>query len=205
MFGGAIERAQYALLKRSASQLKSCAHIVWIGGGTGRVINKLCALAPHASITYLEPSTQMMRRAQTCLKPQYAPRVRWVLAEHSWLFTAPKEELPISIDAVFTAFMLDVLPRAELRSLIAWATERVTLWLFVDFVPQRSLAARALIRFMYLCFALTTQIKQRRLLDCRRALAEARWVEFDPKSLPLSFAFRLIEAELYRSSTEERS
>ena len=205
VFGGAIERAQYALLKRSASQLKSCAHIVWIGGGTGRVINTLCALAPHAIITYLEPSTQMMRRAQTLLKPQYTPRVRWVLAEHSWLFTASREELPTSIDAIFTAFFLDVLPRAELSLLVAWATDHVRLWLLVDFVPQRGLAARALIGFMYLCFALTTQIKQRRLLNHQRALAEAGWGGVDPNSLPLNFASRLIEAELYRSSNGERS
>ena len=165
IFGGEILRAQRTLLITHASDLIQSKCILWIGGGTGRVLNQLLSLAPHAQVIYLEPSARMLSRAIREVDACYTHRVRWVHRDHTWLWETRTEVDLEQIDVMITAFFLDVLPEQECRALARHASTRVRLWLFADFVPQRRRWAQTLIAFMYLCFTIATHIKQRKILD----------------------------------------
>lgn len=189
VFGDAISRAQRALIEAHALELASSERVLWVGGGTGRLLSELLKRAPHAEVTYVEPSASMMRRAISSLTEPERARVRWIHQDHRWLFSAQRDS-PRGFDAMITAFFLDVLPESECRILAEWAHSHIKVWLFADFIPLPRRWARALIRFMYICFAFTTRIQQRRLLDLPALLRSEGWepylcrAEADTRAIP---------------------
>ena len=195
VFGGEILRAQRALLTSNVACLSQSKCILWIGGGTGRVLNELLSLAPHAHVIYVEPSAQMLARAINNVDPRSTHRVRWVHRDHRWLWE-PRAEADLErIDVMITAFFLDVLPEEECRALALHASPRVRSWLFADFIPQRRRWAQALIAFMYLCFTIVTRIKQRKMLDLLGVLRREGWRTRHPAQPVNTFARGLIQID----------
>jgi hypothetical protein len=110
----------------------------------------------------------------------YSMRVDWINEKHSWLYEPKQVQrwLKEPIDTMLTFFFLDVLPQKECLDLMYWAKQQVIqTWLFADFVPQKSWYKKAFIRFMYLCFVLTTKIQQKKLLDHRTLFLKSAWHE----------------------------
>ena len=196
VFGGAILRSQEILLSANASHLFRAQCVIWIGGGSGRVLNQLLTFAPQAQVIYIEPSKRMLIRAMRDVSVEHEHRVRWIHQDHTWLWTPQADFETQSVDVLITAFFLDVLTEYECRSLVRHMSPKVTCWLFADFVPQRYYLAKMFIKFMYLCFFVTTGIKQRDLLDLVAILREEGWSPSvsDP---PLKFARGLIRIDRF--------
>jgi hypothetical protein len=73
-------------------------------------------------------------------------------------------------------FFMDVLREEDCRAMIKWASKQgVSGWYFADFIPQKKWYYRSFISLMYLCFALTTRISQRSLLDLKKLYLEEGW------------------------------
>lgn len=173
VFGDAISRSQERLLELHSAELTACERAIWVGGGTGRLLKRLLTLAPRAEVIYVEPSASMMSKAMRSLTAVERQRVRWVHDEHRWLYHHLDQSE--TFDVLITAFFLDVLFERDCRELARWAHGRVACWLFADFVPQSSFWGRALIGFMYRCFAVTTRIDQRHMLDLPSLISSEGW------------------------------
>ena len=199
VFGGAILRSQHALLASHASVLASSRRIVWIGGGTGRALNNLLVLAPHAQVIYIEPSARMMTQALRDVSQQHRHRVQWIHQDHLWLWGPQAETEAYEIDVLITAFFLDVLTEPDCRALARRMGLRAKWWLFADFVPQRRRWAKLFIKFMYLCFTLMTRIKQRDMLDLISILRAEGWHTAALPQDESSFALGLIRIERLRA------
>ena len=182
VFRGELLKAHHNIVSAAESDLAKAKCLVWIGGGTGHCINKILMKAPLAKLIYIEASWAMMKRAQSRLDPKFHDRVEWVLGTHTWLLEARQVQRwhDEPIDAILTFFFLDVLPKADCVTLIKWAKQqKVKAWLFADFIPQKAWHRRLFISFMYQCFALTTKIPQRRLLNHHDLFLKNHWVELE--------------------------
>ncbi len=200
VFGTELKNAHQDVITEAKEELKQARTIVWLGGGTGLCINEVLRQAPQAKLLYIEASKAMISRAQTQIHARYTMRVEWINEKHSWLYEPKQVQrwLKEPIDTILTFFFLDVLPQEECLKLMCWAKQQhIKAWLFADFVPQKIWYKKAFIRFMYLCFMLTTKIQQKKLLDHRTLFLNSAWNE-QVKSRKLR-AKGLVVSSLFKS------
>jgi tRNA (cmo5U34)-methyltransferase len=210
VFRGAILTAQRAVIKH----LHQVDHALFIGGGSGDLLAEALRRHPQLSFTYLEASSAMIERAKLRLTPDESTRVEWVHATHEWLYDTSYFERGSEEDiervqnevevedsrtgrerrAIITCFFLDVLTEEEVERLIDFVTPHVSRWLFVDFCPSDSWWSRALLRFMYLCFRLTTGLVNQSLPDSPTLLMKRGWVGVERAS----FCGEMIHAISYK-------
>jgi ubiquinone/menaquinone biosynthesis C-methylase UbiE len=170
-FGRALETARFRYLDR----LAACRDILIIGEGDGRVLQRVLALAPRASIRCIDSSAAMLARAEGRLDPAVRPRVTFEQADAR---TVPIP--PSAYDAVVTMFVLDCFSVEDVARLV----ERLTfglrpsgLWLFADFsIPPRGwrrVRARLWIGFLYAFFRWRTGLAVRALPPSEEILQAA--------------------------------
>jgi len=180
-YGRALERARYHHLDR----LRDCRRILLLGDGDGRVLVRLCRIAPHAHIDSLDFSAGMIARASRRLAPAERARVTFREAD------ALTAEYPANTyDAVTTLFFLDGISDEQVSTLIARLCPALTpeaVWLFADFVlPPHGwarLRARVLLTLMFTFFRWQTGLTVRELPPSEALLesagfarvADARW------------------------------
>ncbi len=187
VFGQELVAAHRDLIEGGRGALAQCTELIWIGGGTGVLIEELLSAAPQATLTYIEPSKSMLKRAQSRVHQMVQrdqERVIWVNATHEWLYQraqidssqTPAEDHANHQRCLLTVFFMDVLTAPQCHELMEWAREaQVNTWLFADFIVQTGWIKRAFIQWMYVCFMVTTQIKQRSLLDHLQLFHEHGW------------------------------
>lgn len=188
-FAGALTRAQAEAVARGLPP--DARHILWLGGGTGRLLPAVLARAPQARVTYVEPSAQMLARARRRLSAAEAARVDFVLG------TDADMQVEAAADVVVSFFFLDLFAPAELaavvRRLSAVAAPGAT-WLVADFVPPRRWWQRGLLAVLYPFFRLTTGLQTRRLPDWPAALRAAGW----KPGAARGFVGGAVEAQMWR-------
>ena len=160
-FGPLLERARFQHLE----QLRDCQRILLLGDGDGRVLSRLCALAPAAHIDTLDLSAGMLARAASRLTP--ADRTRVIFRQANALQAGYP---PTAYDAVVTFFFLDCFTDSQVSALIARMQPALTadaLWLFADFAEPahgwRRLRAKIWLAVMYAFFRWQTGLSTRRL------------------------------------------
>lgn len=160
-FGRALERARYHHLER----LRASRRILLLGDGDGRVLARICRIAPHAQIDSLDFSAGMIARASRRLAP--ADRARVTFREADALTADYSAN---TYDAVTTLFFLDGFSGEQVRALLARLHPALTpgaVWLFADFVlPPRGWArmrARVLLTLMFAFFRWQTGLMIRKL------------------------------------------
>ncbi len=160
-FGKALEAARFRYLDR----LKECRGILIIGEGDGRVLQRILALAPRASVRCIDDSAAMLARAAKRLAPADRGRVSFECAD------ARIAAIPANAyDAVVTMFVLDCFSPADVRRLVERLTAGLRpngVWLFADFsIPQsgwRRARARVWIACLYAFFRWRTGLAVREL------------------------------------------
>lgn len=167
-YGGLLMRARTAFL----TGLQSARNILVLGEGDGRFLVKLLAANPNCSVTVLDSSAGMLRRAEARLSsalPEARPRVTF---QQQDALTATL--LPNAYDALVTYFFLDVFPASELEPLI-FRLERTLkpggLWLLADFAAPQTLErplvrlySQLMVPLMYTFFRLQTALSARTLV-----------------------------------------
>ncbi len=198
VFGGALLRAQRWTIRHGLPG--GAARILFIGGGTGRVLPDLLSRAPQARITYVEASAEMLARARKRLQATAAPadfaRVSFQLGTDA--------ELPptADFDVILTFFFLDVFPDSALPAAIARlqaAAAPSAVWLIADFVPARTHWQRALLAVMYRFFRLTAGLRTGALPHWPAALAAAGW----QPTQTMSFVGTAVQAGVWRRSATQ--
>jgi hypothetical protein len=160
-FGRSLERARFCFLDR----LSTCAHILVLGEGDGRCLERLSRIAPAARIHCVDASRAMLARAEVRLPD--AARARVVFEQADVL---SKSFAPARYDAVVTLFFLDCFTAEQVAAIVARVTPALSagsLWLFADFaMPAGRLAswrATLWLKMLYLFFRWQTGLAARSL------------------------------------------
>lgn len=171
VFGPLLLRAQRATLRAGLPAGEAAPRILFIGGGTGRVLPDLLGLAPAARVLYLEASARMLGQAETLLTANPAAgRVEFRHGTEADL--RPAEQF----DVIIAFFLFDLFPPAELAAMLRRLHQHAhpdTRWLVADFAPPRHGWQRGLQWLMYRFFGLTAGVRGRQLPDIAGALT--RW------------------------------
>lgn len=168
VFGRRLARAQWEAARHGLAA--GAPRVLFIGGGTGRVLPGLLRQELAGQVLYLEASAAMLRRAEQHLQ-QTAPelRARVEFRHGTEADLAPAEQF----DAVLAFFLFDLFPPRQLAALLARLqahTHARTRWVVADFAPPRRGWQRGLQWLMYRFFGLTAGVPGRRLPDIAGAL-----------------------------------
>lgn len=161
VFGTALDKAQIALIPYIPSQ----ARILIIGGGTGQIITDILERKTVEQITYVELSAQMLQAAEKRVRSRKVNNVQFFRGAADLL----KERS--AFDVIITPFVLDLYREHELMELMQPLDALLVpdgKWLCCDFqITTKStwtkLWQKCLMTSMYCFFALTSQLKARRI------------------------------------------
>ncbi|GAB3839129.1 class I SAM-dependent methyltransferase [Hymenobacter jeollabukensis] len=171
VFGPTLLRAQRAALQTGLPTAGAAPRVLFIGGGTGRVLPELLAVSPGAQVLYLEASARMLRQAEELARPLPAAAGRVQFRHGTETALLPAEQF----DVIVAFFLFDLFPPAELADLLARLQRHAhggTRWLVADFAPPRRGWQRGLQWLMYRFFGLTSGVRGRQLPDIVGALGQ---------------------------------
>ncbi|MBC7892099.1 MAG: methyltransferase domain-containing protein [Sphingobacteriaceae bacterium] len=166
VFGTEHRRAEAFFLP----EIPPGSRVLLVGGGAGHLLEALLKTRNPATVTFVEQSGAMRRRAQR--------RVAGLPNAGLVTFTDSSQNLPAAqFDALLTPYVLDLFTDIQLEQeflppLLA-ALDPGGLWLFTDFVTPPKGWQRALLRGMYAFFRLTAGIPARHLPDFEEAFRQA--------------------------------
>jgi tRNA (cmo5U34)-methyltransferase len=197
VFGGALRRAQCALLER----LRDARRVLVIGGGSGWFLCELLARTGVEHVLYVEQSPKMLaysRAAVAEAAPASLHRVEFRLGTEQTLSAADGE-----FDVVTTNFFLDLFEQTSAAAMARKLAERLAAdgrWLFVDFeLPERGPArwyGLLLFRVMFTFFNVVARMESRWPPDYARI--------FEPLGLRVAHERRFY-ASLVRARLLQRS
>ena len=110
LFFGSIERCQYYHL----SQLKGRKKLLIIGGGTGRIIEKISSFTDFDSLVYVDNSREMISKAKRFTKlrcPELYDKIEFQCAD------ALSITENLDFDAIILPFVLDCFTNEKLKQL----------------------------------------------------------------------------------------
>lgn len=186
VFGRSIVNAQIYPLK----EVPRGAEVLIVGGGTGRILSALDDLNIPIKITYVEPSSAMLRRANK-KGPFKNLSVTFMCASHDALGESE------SFDIIITGFFLDLFNQEQLPGVMQALKSHLHsngLWFCTDFHVPQKLWQKVLVRIMYGFFRLVADIPGDRLLDFGRY--------FDLMGMRIkhekSFYYGMIQSTVYK-------
>jgi cyclopropane fatty-acyl-phospholipid synthase-like methyltransferase len=192
-FGRALETARFRYLDR----LEQCRDILIIGEGDGRVLQRILAVAPEASVRCIDSSAAMLARAEAQVDAAVRHRVSFECAD---VRTAAIESS--AYDAVVTMFVLDCFSPEDVGRLVERLSASLRpngLWLFADFsIPAggwRRLRARLWVSFLYAFFRWRTGLTVRELPPSEDILHAAGFSAVDATTLQRG----LLRTAVYRA------
>ncbi len=152
VFGRKLDRAQTIFF----DDIPEGSRILWIGGGTGRVLPQLLARKP-SRVVYLEKSGEMLARAQRRVSGQEV--IQWVEGTENDI-TGQR------FDVVLSFFFFDQFGEREAYQLfqkLDGSLDPGGVWLWADFREETTWYNRLLLSFMQYFFAWSTGLRNRKL------------------------------------------
>ncbi|MBI1222674.1 MAG: methyltransferase domain-containing protein [Bacteroidetes bacterium] len=156
MFFGAIAKSQ----RRFLHDIPINARILFIGGGTGFLLNDLLESARPECIYYVEKSSEMIRKSEEACTHQDNQKVHFI---HGTQDDLPDE---FSCNVVLSFFFFDQFEAKELMEifhLLDKKTSAEAWWLWSDFIPPETWWQRILMNTMLRFFQFTTELSTRRV------------------------------------------
>jgi ubiquinone/menaquinone biosynthesis C-methylase UbiE len=162
IIGKDIVNAQLCFL----DQLHNCHRILILGGGSGWILESLCARFPHLEIDYVDVSPNMIKAA----KEKFSHYKRFRFIEGTEVDIPEK-----NYDGVITNFYLDMFDAKNLTRVIEQIKNSLThqaTWIATDFVNEGKMHSFKL-WCMYRFFRVITGIEATRLPDWAFQLNQA--------------------------------
>jgi tRNA (cmo5U34)-methyltransferase len=186
VIGKDIVNAQLHFLK----SFKECNHILILGGGSGWILEPLCAACPDLQIDYIELSPRMINAAEK--KSGKNGYVNFI--------QGTENDIPNRLyDGVITNFYLDMFAEQSLNNVIDKVKESLTssaLWVVTDFVDE-SAWNKMMLWLMYRFFRIIAWIEATHLPDWQDEMIHAGFTLSDSKKFKNGF----IKSNLYRVAT----
>lgn len=167
VFGRRLQRAQVIFL----NQIPIGSVVLIVGGGTGRLLQRVLTGCHPKHVLYLEASARMVARAsKRIIRAEDTGSVTFRVGDERSLTTE-------QFDVILTPFVLDVFNEETLQTQfiprLQAALKPGGLWLVTDFVNTPTAWQRALLWTMIRFFRLTTGMQAQQLADWQQLLAEA--------------------------------
>lgn len=154
VFRGKVLKAQKEIL----SILPQSGNLLFIGGGTGKTLKAIEQLRPQLSITYIDPSSEMIRSSK---KQSTLKTTRFIQGTEKDI---PNEKF----DVVCTFFFLDLFNALELKEVFNKLNSHLNeegLWLYADFNVAQNWWQKGIEFAMFQFLKLTTNITTNRIED----------------------------------------
>lgn len=165
VFGKAIDRSQLALL----NYVPRSGNLLVLGGGTGRFLPELWRQRPEVTITFIDASREMIRRA----------KARQATGQKIQFIYGTERDIPEgTYDAVLTPFYLDLYEGEPLDHIVRVLNSHLAengQWLVADFRDSGRWWQPILLRIMYLFFRWATGIQAAHLADWSKSLDRVGW------------------------------
>ena len=198
VFGDMLLAAQRCFL----SQIPGGAHVLFLGGGTGLLLDDLLQLSQTKSITYIEASARMLAMAKKRVT-QLRKSSDSILPPVHFVHGTEHDIPPGQYSIVITCFLLDMYKPVALHKMML--TIRSTLspdaqWLFTDFEiskqPDKHWWHWLLVKSMFLFFLVTAGLTVRQLPDYKAAFNSIGFRRQTEKS----FYGKLIVSRVYKQA-----
>ena len=158
VYFGAIRRSQ----KEFLSHIPQNARILFIGGGTGFLLNDLLETAKPSEILYVEKSGRMIEKSRAKATHSTKSHIRFL---HGTQDDIPEGE---QFDVVLTFFFFDqfgFMPLIRILDKLDSHLKPGGLWLWADFVPPQNAWQRFLMQTMLVFFKFTTGLRATQVYD----------------------------------------
>ena len=156
VYFGAIGRSQKAYL----SEIPKGLRILFIGGGTGFLLNDVLEASAPKELVYIEKSQVMIEKSKRACKHVLKERVRFV---HGTQLDIQEGE---EFDVVLSFFFFDQFRFQTLSKIFLKLDSHLKeggLWLWSDFIPPEKWWQKFLMRTMLFFFELTTSLGTNRV------------------------------------------
>jgi tRNA (cmo5U34)-methyltransferase len=174
VFGDKLLLAQREFLPT----IKAGASILFLGGGTGKVLNTLLEQTSNTQIDFIEPSAGMLKRAKKNLDEKFSGRVNFINGDQNSV--SPGKEYDVAL--VF--FVYDLFREEEalrFTGKIHGALKSGGELLFTDFFPPVGRKQKIILALMYFFFRLLAKISARALPDYQKVIAPSCFHLHDEK------------------------
>lgn len=176
VIGKAMIASQLHFIPRFAQ----CNRLLILGGGSGWLLNHVCAANPDLEIDYIDVSFRMLRMAERRVNKNQ--RITFIQGTEDSIQDR-------HYDAVLTNFYLDMFDENGLKEVLQKIKKSVAghvLWLATDFVNER-IADSIRLWLMYRFFRIITCIKARHLPDWQEQMQHAGFELSDQKKFNNGF------------------
>lgn len=168
VFGKVMGRAQTRFLKEIGAYSK----VLILGGGTGWLLAELLSIRPGCQVIYIDASKKMIDLAQEKIGPN-SQKVSFI--------HGTEKQIPASssFEVVITHFYLDLFDQRTCRevcNIIRTHCHPGGLWIASDFMNQAWWHS-IMLRVMYAFFAVTSNLRTKRLPDWRACIQETGFSE----------------------------
>lgn len=156
IFGKTLIKASTTFI----SQLPETGNVLFIGGGSGVLLNKILTVKPNITIDFVEKSEKFITIAKQNLRSEYLNRVNFILGtEH---------DLPLksTYQAVITFFIIDLFSEQEASNFCSKINAHLNpkgVWLVTDFVATSSIFNQWLLKSMYFFFKFVANVQVKKL------------------------------------------
>ncbi|MBD99017.1 MAG: hypothetical protein CMO34_04165 [Verrucomicrobia bacterium] len=156
VFKGNILKSQRAFL----NTIPSNSQILWIGGGSGKVLPQLLDPTRQLRIDYLDTSEKMLLKAKKIAHTSNGcDRIQFILGDHTKI---PNKKY----DVVLTYFFLDLFDKdkgALIFDSLNSSLKNGGLWLYADFTPTKRKKYQFLEKIMFWFFTRYTNIESSKI------------------------------------------
>lgn len=158
-FGSTLLDAQLTFIQ----QLPTKGEILFIGGGSGKLLLKIIELYPPLKITYLDHSSKMIALSKKAIKGK-THQITFIVGNES------KLENNKQFDAIISFFIFDLYLKRNQQELFKQLNIHLKLngqWFFADFSKPKNSKQKAIEIVMFFFFRIFTNIESRKLMNFR--------------------------------------
>lgn len=198
IFGNTIDQAQ----KQYFSLLPKRSTILFIGGGSGRVLADLVTIVQPKKITYVEASSNMIKQAQQRF---LSIQKNNIYDTEMTFIHGTEQDIPAldEYDVLMTFFLFDLYPTQEAKKLAVKLSQHHKpsgIWLFADFCEGgmgfQFYWKKLLLKLMYRFFSLVSNVQNQDLPDYQAIFKEMQYFSVDEKYFYHNFIISTIYRKL---------
>tara|TARA_R100001015_G_C4596848_1_gene152023 strand:- start:334 stop:975 length:642 start_codon:yes stop_codon:yes gene_type:complete len=137
-------------------------HILFIGGGSGKILPDLWKLRPKLHIDFLDASQKMINKAEKRLRRKPNAKIRFISGTENDI------EPDATYDAILTFFFLDLFPtekKLKVAKKLNTHLKKGGIWLHADFNEAHTFMQRMREKSMFLFFKMVSNIEADKITD----------------------------------------
>jgi len=189
IFGKQLLRASECFI----NQLPETGNVLYIGGGSGILLNNILEDKPKITIDFVEKSEKFIAIAKQNLHLKYLNQVNFV--------HGTENDLPLksAYQAIITFFIIDLFSEQKAANFCKKIDVHLLpngIWLLTDFVATNNIFTQWLLKLMYFFFKLVANVQVKKLPNYDLFFEQFQYTKLHSKF----FYFEMISAFIFVKS-----